>query len=216
MHKNTPTLTTYTEWQTAYDFFNKELFNGQLPECVITLDSKNKRTLGYFVPNRYENESREIKDGLAMNPSHFRRRSLIETLSTLVHEMVHVWEYHLGKGKSLRTYHSKKWGAQMKRVGLMPSNTGKPGGAETGQQMTHYIIEGGPFENSCKRLLADKFKISWAEAGVVNEDGAVPKGKKRNKVKYTCGVCGAIVWGKPDLQIVCGKCATVFVPEQSR
>ena len=27
----------------------------------------------------------------------------------------------------------------------MPSNTGQPGGKRTGQQMTHYILEDGPF-----------------------------------------------------------------------
>ena len=94
-----PTLTTYAEWQTAYDFFNKELFDGRLPECIITLDNKSKRNGGYFAPSRYKNSEGEIKDGLAMNPWHFHRRSFVDTLSTLVHEMCHVWQQHYGQRK---------------------------------------------------------------------------------------------------------------------
>ena len=205
--KATPTLTTYTEWQTAYDFFNKELFGGQLPECVITLDSKNKHALGYFVSNRYESEYGEIRDGLSMNPFYFRRNNLLDTLSTLVHEMCHVWRHHFGKGKSKRTYHCKIWGAQMKRIGLMPSKTGEQGGAQTGQQMTHYVIKGGPFEKACERLLVGNFSISWAEAVLTKSDN-LPKGtdkKDRNKHKYSCPCRRVAVWGKPDLHIVCGK-----------
>jgi hypothetical protein len=37
-------------------------------------------------------------------------------------------------------YHDRVWGAKMEEVGLMPSNTGLPGGKKNGQQMTHYII----------------------------------------------------------------------------
>jgi hypothetical protein len=211
---STPTLITYTEWQAAYDFFNKELFSGQLPECVIILDSKQKRTLGYFTPNRYENEEEGLRDELAMNPARFRNRSLIEVLSTLVHEMCHVWQQHFGDKKSLRTYHNREWGAKMESLGLMPSNTGLPGGKKTGQQMTHYIIKGGPFENACKRLLANKFKISWAEAGAVTNGGISPKKKGNSKCKYTCEFCGTAVWGKPNLRLICGLCQTAFQMEQ--
>ena len=162
----TPTLITYAEWQAAYDFFNKELFGGQLPECVIILD-RRKRALGYFSPNRYVNDNGEVKDGLAMNPLYFRN-SLIDTLSTLVHEMCHVWEHHFGTLKSRSTYHNKEWGMQMEKAGLMPSVSGKPGGAKTGQRMSHYIIE-GPFEAACKRLIKEKFCISWADTEALGE-----------------------------------------------
>ena len=219
MTKNvTPTLVTYNEWQTAYDFFNRELFDGRLPECIITLDNKGKRIGGYFAANRYANTEGETKDGLAMNPWYFHRRELIEVLSYFVHEMCHVWLQHHGKRKSPRTYHNKEWGERMRHVGLMPSNTGMPGGAETGQQMGHYIIKGGPFEESCKRLLGDlrsteEFKISWAEA--VAGMGVASKASDRNKNKYICGECRTAVWGKPNLYIVCGTCNADFSPAKT-
>jgi hypothetical protein len=32
------------------------------------------------------------------------------------------------------------------RVGFQPSHNGQPGGALTGEHMSHYIVPGGPFE----------------------------------------------------------------------
>ena len=45
------TSTTYTELKHAYDFFNRELFKGKLPPCMITLNRK-ANTYGYFVQLR--------------------------------------------------------------------------------------------------------------------------------------------------------------------
>ena len=213
MNKNAakPTLTTYTELQIAYDFFNAELFGGQLPECIMTLSRKSKYTAGYFAPERYKNVVGEIKDELAMNPAFFNPQSLIDTLAVLVHEMCHVWQEHFGEMKSARAYHNKEWAAQMKRIGLMPSSTGAPGGAETGQKMRHYIIKGGPFEQACHRLLTDEFKISWAGMEAATCDEVEPVARSRNKIKHFCVACGDAAWGKPDLRLICGKCDTKFI-----
>jgi hypothetical protein len=220
-----PTITTYAEWQTAYDYFNQRLFFGELPDCIITLNAKAKNVLGYFSPERFvRTSSEEVTDQLAMNPQHFLTRSIMDTLSTLVHEMCHVWIHHYGKMKSKRTYHSEEWAQKMESLGLMPSNTGLPGGKKTGQQMTHYIIEGGPFEIVCKGLLAENFKISWADRFVALDKlnpprpgpggsldpGGEPEPKTKTRVKYTCIKCGAAVWGKPNLKIICGHCLKNF------
>jgi hypothetical protein len=221
-----PTISTYAEWQTAYDHFNQRLFSGQLPDCIITLDAKSKNVLGYFSPERFVGTSNDdITDQLSMNPQHFLTRNIMETLSTLVHEMCHVWQHHYGEKKSRRTYHNHEWGVKMESLGLMPSNTGQPGGKKTGQQMTHYIIEEGAFEMVCKELLAENFKISWADRFVVldrlkplgpggdPEPGGEPEPKTKAREKYICVECGAAVWGKPNLKIICGRCQREFSRE---
>jgi len=38
-----------------------------------------------------------------------------------------------------------KWAEHMRGVGLIPSDTGAPGGREVGQRVTHYIEAGGGF-----------------------------------------------------------------------
>lgn len=94
-----------------------------------------------------------------MNPVYFSIRTIKATLSTLVHEMVHQWQFHFGE-HGRRGYHNKQWAARMERVGLMPSDTGEPGGRKVGQSMTHYIIAGGLFDMACDELLTGHFRLS--------------------------------------------------------
>ena len=89
-----PTTETYAELQRAYEFFNRELFNSELPACLITLQ-RERRTLGYFSPKKFvHRQTAEVVDEIAMNPSYFSIRTITATLSTLVHEMVHPEPLH--------------------------------------------------------------------------------------------------------------------------
>ncbi|MBM5564638.1 SprT-like domain-containing protein, partial [Klebsiella quasipneumoniae] len=80
-------------------------------------------------------------DEIAMNPAYFAVCPPEEIMQTLVHEMAHLWQHHFGK-PGRRGYHNKEWAERMEEIGLMPSSTGKPGGAKTGDKMADYIIEG--------------------------------------------------------------------------
>ncbi|CQQ97068.1 zinc metalloproteinase Mpr protein [Yersinia enterocolitica] len=153
-----PTIEAYTELQQAYDYFNQTLFDGDLPDLMITFQ-RGKHTLGYFSPERFIGKSKLSE--LAMNPDYFGTYSLVETLSTLVHEMVHVWQHYMPVKKARRGYHDRIWGEKMEQVGLMPSNTAREGGKKTGQQMDHYIIRGGRFQTAVYDLLKNGFSISW-------------------------------------------------------
>ena len=81
---------------------------------------------------------------LALNPDVFTDRTDEEILSTLAHEMAHVWQQECGIPPR-RCYHDKEFASKMKAIGLHPSDTGEPGGKETGQSMTHYIVAGGKY-----------------------------------------------------------------------
>lgn len=68
-----PTQETYSAFQMAYEYFNKELFDGSLPECLITLQRKDKRVGGYFWSRRFaETESGERTDEIAINPQNIK------------------------------------------------------------------------------------------------------------------------------------------------
>jgi hypothetical protein len=53
----------------------------------------------------------------------------------------------------------------MKAVGLIPSDTGVEGGKETGQRVTHYVRQGGPFDRACAELLKAGCTVAYVEAG---------------------------------------------------
>ncbi|RMX08164.1 sprT domain-containing protein [Corticibacter populi] len=154
-----PTHVTYDELQRAYDHFNERLFGNGLPACLITLQ-REKRTCGYFSAQRWASMDGRTTDEIAMNPAYFAVTPIVETMQTLVHEMVHLWQYHFGKPGRGR-YHNGEWANKMEAIGLMPSSTGKPGGARTGDHMADYAIEGGPFLAACEELLTQSFQISW-------------------------------------------------------
>jgi len=101
----TPTEQAYRELQEAYDCFNAELFGGVLPPCLITFQRKN-RTYGYFSGGRWQQRGgAALTDEIALNPTHFEDRSLEEVLSTLAHEMAHLWQHHCGT-PSRKAYHN--------------------------------------------------------------------------------------------------------------
>ena len=230
-----PTEQAHTELQVAYDFFNGRLFGARLPACMIVYNRKaNSR--GYYAHERWISGDSEIVPEIAMNPEYFLTRPLKEVLSTLAHEMCHFEQFALWQTDpdveepSRRGYHNKGWGKLMKRIGLFPSSTAQPGGKETGQKVSHYILAGGPFDLAVEELLESGFKLTWSDryafaavqarlsAGIEggegegDGEGEGPKPPK-SKYKYTCGGCNAGVWGKPGLNINCGDCDSEFQME---
>jgi Uncharacterized protein conserved in bacteria len=206
-----PTSETYTEFQTAYDFFNRELFNGQLPDCLITYQRKAK-TKGYFADGRFENtENGKIVDEIAMNPDYFSGENISPKtiLSTLVHEMCHLWQKYHGKPGRSR-YHNQEWADMMLKVGLRPTSDGTSTGMMTGDKVSHIIIEGGKFDSVCDQLLAN-IKIAWVDrwTGGISQSNF----KQKNKTKYVCPVCHLNVWGKPGIQVICGICNCELIAE---
>lgn len=159
MKKIAPTNEIHQALQFAYDFFNINLFNNQLPNCLISLQRKAK-TQGYFSFRRFISDDGKYTDEIALNPEFFGVLPILDTLSTLVHEMCHLWQQHFGK-PGRRGYHNKEWADKMEAIGLMPSDTHKPGGKRTGEHMGDYILENGLFIQIAQNLLKTNFSITW-------------------------------------------------------
>lgn len=207
-----PTKQNYSALDEAYRFFNARLFAGKLPGCLITLQRKAK-AYGFFASDRFGSTDGEtVTDEIALNPSHFKDRTTEEVLSTLVHEQCHLWQHHFGR-PSRSGYHNREWAAKMREIGLIPSDTGQPGGKETGQSMTHYIEPGGLFDRHCRALIETGFTLPYHDLW---GDAAAKLRKAKNKTKFVCPECGSAAWGKPNLLIVCGTCTKVMPPQGGR
>ena len=199
--KEAITPTEYRAFQKAYDFFNAELFAGSLPHVLVTLQ-RHANTLGYFAPERFTGRIRQTTvHELALNPDTFTGRTDEEILSTLAHEMAHVWQQTHGKPPT-RCYHDREWAAKMKEIGLQPSATGQPGGKETGQSMSHYIIAEGRYAKTYAKLKTTGFQLNWQSVPATRQG----KAKKASKTKFTCPDCGQNAWAKPDALLGCYAC----------
>ena len=292
--QNAPTTQVHQALQFAYDFFNRHLFVGQLPPCLISLQRKAK-TQGYFSFRRFISEDGRYTDEIALNPEFFGVLPVSDTLSTLVHEMCHLWQQHFGS-PGRRGYHNKEWADKMEAIGLMPSDTHKPGGKRTGEHMGDYILEHGLFMQVARHLLETEFSIHWYdvyppysasfgqavthtyllnidqslkrppalevergmrplyqvkpnnqhidingesniklpentshETGILHHEwvstldpaaphrllneynpSVMPLENRSNRLKYQCPSCLNAVWGKPNLNIICGDCSVHF------
>jgi len=223
----TPTKQQFTAFESAYEYFNQVLFSNELPPVILNL-SRKSRAMGFVAPNRWRSADKAPgTDGqlheLSINPE-ILCRDLIEVYSTLVHEQCHIWQHTLGM-PSRPGYHNKEWANKMIAVGLMPSTTGNPGGKIVGQSMSDFPIEDGVFLKALDQM-AHKLKfpfisvegeLRYSQMSTVQISGTAsvsdteePAPPKKNKVKYTCSDCQSNVWGKPEMNIVCGNCDQRF------
>lgn len=205
-----PTRETYDRLQQACDHFNKALFEGTLPNALITLQ-RRKGTYGYFASAKFQRDDGKAADEIALNPARFHNRPLKEILATLVHEMVHLWQHHQGEPGRGR-YHNREWAEKMKSIGLQPTDTGSEGGNEIGESVGHFIIEKGSFDAAADKLLAREFGLVWKEipeapitAEGEGEAQPVTTQKSGKRVRYCCPACDLKAWAKHEARLMCGE-----------
>lgn len=208
-----PTSRSYTGLDAAYKFFNYWLFDDKLPDCLITLQ-RHKGAYGYFSGQRFAlKDSQEITDEIALNPQTFEARTPIEILSTLVHEMCHLWQQHFGKpGRA--GYHNVQWVEVALEVGLTPYAVDDPEMRQTGDKVSHKIEPDGRFEKYAKRFL-EKHDLGIYVDRAGEEEKAARTRKAASKTRYTCPACELNAWAKPGVNLVCGDCQEEMEPEEA-
>ncbi len=197
----TVTKKQYASLDDAAEYLNKKLFGGKLPDIIITLQRKAKVN-GYLHFERFTARDGTTKlTELAINPDNFVERTDLEILSTVAHEMVHLLQCVSGEPPR-KGYHNKEFAEMMKAIGLYPSATGEVGGRETGQAITHYIIDGGKFEIAANAFLLKGNALFW-------ESLPIPKAereKKQTRWKYSCPSCNLSAMAKKDAHLMCADC----------
>jgi hypothetical protein len=139
--------------------------------------------------------------------------------------MVHLWQHHFGT-PTRRGYHNREWAHRMDGIGLCPSDTGQPGGKRTGQIMSHFIVEGGPFHQAYTTLLEQGFVLSWQQGFDTFLPGKASQGQRAGagtepsksgvRVKYTCPTCKLNAWAKANVRLLCGACEVALEPLLTR
>jgi hypothetical protein len=221
-----PTKEIYDFLTQVCNAINKECFSSELPEVLLTVKGKG-RVFGYYKKQAFISHDGKIVDEIAVNPAYFATHGFKELLQTLAHEMCHQWQYTCGT-PSIRSYHNREFADKMKSIGLMPSTTGKEGGAETGQNMADYMAETGFLPDLYKRLKSEGVIIPWYErlgekvtmqplTEIAPSDVVIPASTEKpstanntTRAKYTHQCKDdkkpSIIYGKPTLHIKCGVC----------
>lgn len=221
-----PTLKIAEELTAAFRHFNRALWGGQLPEVAIVLNV-DCRCYGYFAPDALS-DGKIKRHEIGLNPLFIgATRDQKSPLSTLVHEMAHLWQATFGKNRRPKT-HDREWAEEMKRIGLHPSTTGLIGGDETGKNCSHYIIGGGLFDLACEALLKTGFRLTYGSTYEIKETPKGPvipgfsgkiiipgwgtvtgvKPAKRNvRAKHVCPCCRTQAYAGRSAQIACVPCS---------
>jgi predicted SprT family Zn-dependent metalloprotease len=172
-----PTEEFYQLLNQAYAHFNEQLFDGNLPWCMLTLQ-RNRNTMGYFSAERWVDGKGLKAHEIALNPAYFARHRVIDVLQTLVHEQCHLWQHLFGRHNSRTGYHNREWAEKMEEIGLMPSSTGEIGGRKTGQSMSDYPKTGGRFLNACLSLTKGEYQLKWIDTEPAWQPSCQPRDKE--------------------------------------
>lgn len=201
----------------AFSFFNERLFENRLPTDTVVFWHRAPRAAGYFGPHRFKNDSGTFVSELSLNPDLLGKRSAMDILSTLAHEMCHLERLLLDPQDWPGAYHCVKWVGMMERIGLTPVALGKGGtrnGKKTGNTVTHDINQGGWFEQEAIQFLTSHpnpfplTAISIAESGLLDKRNLkkckpTSGGSRTSKLSFHCPVCDARIYGKSDTRAWC-------------
>lgn len=199
-----PTPAQFAAYQQVFDYFNRTLFENSLPDCMLSFSRRRRSSNTLFTAGQWREKAGPATAEISLNMKQLSEEEPIEAMATLVRQMVHLWQERYGRQPSSKWYFNREWAEKMASIGLLPSATGEPGGRDTGQGIKHYIEKGGRFERAFRKM---------PEAYLWPFRPAVLEGEKSHgysvKVMYRCVGCGAKVWGKGGLGMVC-ECGHVF------
>jgi len=159
----TPTDEVSHDLQRAYRYFNDALFGGTLPKNIVLSYQRESQSFAFFRRRQYLHLSQLETDEIAVNPAFLPVRTLRESLASLCHQMVRLQHSRVCTKHSRPSYHNRELAHYLKLVGLLPRVGGDPSGKETGYRVGHVIVDGGPFDVACSRLLAEGFAFTWID-----------------------------------------------------
>lgn len=194
------TLKLFGALQGAYNYFKVRLFKDRLSPAVLTLN-RNTRSGGYYMRSAWVDETQNVLPEINISPATLQL-SPLDVMSILVHEMTHHFQ-HLHGNPGRAGYHNKEFAKFMFCLGLQCSSTGEPGGKQTGERMSHFVLPGGTFHNAFEQM-PNEYLLPFKDFNLQKKFTSFSI--KKIKIKYQCTGCGINVWGKPNLHIVCEQC----------
>ena len=108
------------ELHKAFDCFNNTIFNGELPQVIITIQSKGKRSaLGWFTCGKVWDDGTQDKHEINIS-AEYTDRDFMDIMRTLLHEMIHLYcaEHDIKDCSRGGTYHNKNFRAISERYGF--------------------------------------------------------------------------------------------------
>lgn len=208
------------ELHKAYNLLNERFFDKKLPIVALTIQAAGNRSLsmGWCTQEPiWSDKEGNIKMYEINISAEFLRMPFIETMDTLMHEMVHLYNLVNGIKDTSRsgTYHNKSF---------------KDSAIKHGFEFTHdkpdkkYGFSFVSLSEETKKVILDLpinqelFRIARKAADVVSEENTeeateIKEIKERKKTfRWICTECDQVIRStKPDIKVICGRCRVDFV-----
>ena len=195
-----------------FDLLNEEFFESALSRPTITIQS-TPRAYGHFSLREDTWVSKlggthEINIGAGT-----LARPIEEVAATLLHEMVHYWNYEQGIQDCSRgnTYHNRRFKEAAEARGLAVEHSDKYGWSHTSpaEALLEFVIT-----NDLTDILINRNEFSGFQMGGTGTHSgtAVPTTpKKSSSRKYICPCCGMSVRATKVVNIGCLDCGVRMI-----
>lgn len=214
------------ELHRAFELLNKSFFDGKLPEPAITIQSSGKRlSMGWCTTKEVWRDQEDKIRKYELNISaEYLNIELMETMDTMLHEMVHLYNLVHGVQDCSRggTYHNNRFKSESERRGFYyPENKPHPKYGwsfsrlteETKEKILRLGINHSAFQIARKTTPLPDVTPIQDESSSSNAGNTVSPGtKKSNSYKWTCPACHLIVRStKEKVNIICGDCNETLI-----
>ena len=195
-----------------FDLLNEEFFENELSRPTITIQS-TPRAYGHFSLREDTWVSKlggthEINIGAGT-----LSRPIEEVVSTLLHEMVHYYNYERGIQDCSRgnTYHNRKFREEAERRGLNVEHSDKYGWSHTSPSdlLLDFVLE-----NDLSDILINRNEFSgfqMGDTGTHSGTPITPTAKKSSSRKYICPCCGTSIRATKKVNIGCLDCGVPMI-----
>lgn len=196
----------------VFDLLNVEFFEGALSRPTITIQSTPK-AYGHFTLSSDTWVSKlggthEINIGAGT-----LSRPIENVCATLLHEMIHYWNYENGIQDTSRggTYHNKRFKAAAEACGLSVEHSEKYGWSHTSpsDELLDFVLENGLTDILINRNEFSGFRVTGT--GTHSGTGAITITKPSSTRKYICPCCGNSVRATKMVNIACMDCNEVMM-----
>lgn len=193
----------------VFDLLNAEFFESELSRPTITIQSTPK-AYGHFSLREDTwvstlGGTHEINIGAGT-----LSRPIEEVAATLLHEMVHYYNYQMGIQDCSRgnTYHNRRFKEAAEAHGLIVSHSDRYGWSHTSpsDRLLEFILDNDLTDILINRNEWTGFQIP----GTGTHNGSAPVGittRKSSSRKYICPCCGMSVRATKMVNIACLDCA---------
>ena len=195
-----------------FDLINETFFESALSKLTITIQSTPK-AFGHFVAKSDtwispEESSCEINMGAGT-----LARPIEDTVGTLLHEMVHYWNFTRGIKDCSRSgkYHNRKFKEAAEAKGLRVIKNKNYGWAQTEPtEQIHDFVE----KHSLTSIQIFRNEgYFYVKGGNEDNEDEEPQKKKSSTRKYICPCCETSVRATRTVRIMCMECEEEMIEE---